>query len=49
MSDLKIMPPDVDDILELWRNEIFATLNCIQIGKIEKVNSNQTVEIMIQV
>ena len=49
MSDPTIMPPDLDDVLLELKNEIFATMNCIQIGKIEKVNSNQTVEIMLQV
>jgi len=49
MSDIQINPPDLDDVLELLKNNIFANLNCVQIGKIEKVNDNQTVEIMIQV
>ena len=49
MSDQTIVPPDLDDVLLEMKNETFATLNCIQIGKIQKVNDNQTVEIMIQV
>lgn len=49
MSNEQIMPPDLDDVLEIWRNEIFATINCIQIGKIEKVNTDQTVEIALQI
>lgn len=41
--------PDQEDVLNEWRNDIFATLNCVQIGKIEKVNSNQTVSVSLQV
>lgn len=48
MAEQTIIPPDMDDILVEIKNEIFATMNCIQIGKIEKVNSNQTCEISIQ-
>ena len=48
MSDQTITPPDLDDVLSELKNSIFSTMNCIQIGKIEKVNSNQTVEIQIQ-
>lgn len=43
-----VIPPDLDDVLGELKNSIFATLNCIQIGKIEKVNDNQTVEIQLQ-
>lgn len=46
--DQTIIPPDMDDLLVEMKNEIFATMNCIQIGKIEKVNSNQTCEISLQ-
>ncbi len=49
MSDTQINPPDLDDVLDIWKNDILANINCIQIGKIEKVNSNQTVEIQIQI
>lgn len=49
MSGQTILPPDFDDILLELKNEIFANLNCVQIGKIQKVNNNQTVEIQIQV
>ncbi len=49
MPDQTVNPPDLDDVLNEKKNEIFATFNCIQIGKIEKLNSNQTVEIKIQV
>lgn len=44
------MPPDLKIVTKELRNEIFATLNCIQIGKIEKVTSaEQTVEVTIQI
>ena len=49
MSDQSIIPPDFDDVLAELKNSIFANINCVQIGKIETVNDNQTVEIMIQV
>ena len=49
MSDRPIHEPDFDDVLEELKADIFATLNCVQIGRIEKVNDNQTVEILIQV
>lgn len=48
MSNQTVTPPDLDDVLGELKNSIFATLNCIQIGKIEKVNDNQTVEIQLQ-
>jgi hypothetical protein len=52
MSDFKaqtINEPDLDDLLAELKNEIFATFNCVQIGKIESVNYNeQTVELKIQ-
>lgn len=47
--DQTINPPDLDDVLLGLKNEIFADLNCVQIGRIQKVNSNQTVEILLQV
>ena len=49
MSNTQVNPPDLDDVLNLLRNDIFANLNCVQIGKIEKVNNNQTADIQIQV
>ena len=49
MSSQTINPPDLDDVLIGLKNEIFADLNCVQIGRIQKVNSNQTVEILLQV
>lgn len=47
--DQTINPPDLEDVLKEYNNQVFATMNCIQIGQIEKVNDNQTVEIKIQV
>lgn len=45
-----VIPPDLDDVLAELKNEIFATLNCIQIGKIESINKDeQSAEIQIQV
>lgn len=53
MSDIRnqtIVPPDLDDLLAELKNEIFANLNCIQIGKIESFNKDeQTAEVQIQV
>jgi len=49
MTSQTVIPPDLDDVLAELKNSIFANMNCIQIGKIEKVNSDQTVEINIQV
>ena len=43
-----IIPPDLDDLLAENRDTVFANLNCTQVGKIEKVNNDQTVEIKIQ-
>lgn len=48
MSDPSIIPPDLDDLLEELKNSIFAKINCVEIGRIERVNDNQTVEIQIQ-
>lgn len=49
MSDI-IYPPDLDDLLDVHKTEIFANLNCVQIGKIESVNtSEQSAEIELQV
>ena len=43
-----INPPDLDDLLAESRDTVFANMNCVQVGKIEKVNNDQTVEIKIQ-
>ena len=49
MSDQTVFPPDLDDVLAELKNSIFATLNCVQIGRIENINDNQTVGIALQV
>lgn len=50
MFKQSVYPPDLNDLLSDLKNEIFATFNCIQIGKISSFNkSQQTAEIMIQV
>jgi len=49
MSEQTHFPPDLTQVLKEFKNEIFANLNCVQIGKIQKVNDNQTVEINLQV
>lgn len=43
-----IIPPDLDDLLAESRDSVFSNLNCIQVGKLEKVNDDQTVEVKIQ-
>jgi hypothetical protein len=53
MKDLlpdEILPPNLKILLNEARAEIFSTLNCVQIGKIEKITpETQTVEISIQI
>ena len=50
MSDPTIQPPDGDDILEELKAEIFATLNCVQVGRVEEVNAGEnTVSVRIQI
>ena len=44
------LSPDFTNTLATMKNNIFATLNCIQIGKIESYStSTQTAEIALQV
>ena len=43
-----INPPNLDDLLSESRDAVFSNLNCVQVGKLEKVNDDQTVEIKIQ-
>jgi hypothetical protein len=44
------MEPDIKILMDEMKSEIFATMNCIQIGRVESVNlSEQTVEAAIQV
>jgi hypothetical protein len=46
----KNLPPNLDVILSDLKRDIFATLNCVQIGKVAKVNKDdQTVEVQIQI
>jgi hypothetical protein len=46
----EIIPPNIKILLNELRAEIFSTLNCVQIGKIEKVTpAAQTVEITLQI
>ena len=50
MTSSQQMPPNLRTLLEDLKVEIFSTLNCIQIGKIEKITApQQTVEITIQI
>lgn len=49
MSKATILPPDFDDVLADLKREIFAQMNCVQIGKVESYNTaEQTVEIQLQ-
>lgn len=43
-----IFPPDLDDLLAESRQAIFANINCVQVGKLTKINDDQTCEIEIQ-
>jgi hypothetical protein len=50
MNDTERMPPKLETVLNELKSEIFATFNCIQIGKINKVTpADQTVEIELQI
>lgn len=50
MLEQQILPPNLEDLFAEFKNAVFASMNCIQIGKIETVNlEEQTVEIQIQV
>lgn len=50
MSDPTRYPPDFDDVLVELKREIFANLNCIQIGKITLFDPiTQTAQVQIQV
>lgn len=49
-SNEQVNPPSIKVLLDELRAEIFASLNCVQIGKIEKVTpAEQTVEISLQI
>lgn len=43
MSDQFIVPPDLESVLEQIENEVFATLNCIQVGRIEEFDATRQV------
>ena len=50
MSDPSILTPDFDDILNERMNRLLATLNCLQVAKIQSVNlTTQTLSAEIQV
>lgn len=50
MSDQSIIEPDYDDTLVEIKTETFATLNCIQIGRIVAFNkSEQTANVELQI
>lgn len=50
MSKQTIYPPDLDDLLANLKNEIFATMNCIQMGQINTYNkAEQSATIQLQV
>lgn len=54
MSDIfnvnEKMPPNLKEILDDHAAKIYAGLNCVNIGRIEKVNtSEQTVEVTLQI
>jgi hypothetical protein len=45
-----ILPPNLDTLLLNLRRDIFANINCVQIGKVTKITSAaQTVEVQIQI
>lgn len=46
----EMMPPSIKILLDDLRAEIFATINCVQIAKVEKVTpGEQTIEASIQI
>jgi hypothetical protein len=50
MKSDKMMPPNLKILMDELRAEIFATLNCMQLAKIEKVTiGEQTIEASIQI
>jgi hypothetical protein len=50
MNPSEMMPPNLKIILDEVKADIFATLNCIQIGKISKITAaEQTIEIELQI
>jgi len=50
MTQNDVLPPDLSDVIEDAKKDIFATMNCVQIGKIEAVDNNkQTVSVTLQI
>lgn len=50
MNQNDVLPPDLSDIIDDAKKDIFATMNCVQIGKIESVdNSKQIVSVTLQI
>jgi hypothetical protein len=43
-----ILPPGFDDVLTELKDSMFANFNCVQIGKLTKINTDQTCELEIQ-
>ncbi len=43
-----IVPPDLPTILNKKQQETMRKINCIQVGRLEKINDNQTCEISLQ-
>lgn len=49
MAEINKLNYDLEDVIFAMKNNIFSTMNCIKIGKIEKVTtSEQTIEAQIQ-
>lgn len=49
MAKRTIYPPDMDDLLAALKNNIFATLNCINVGKINSYDTTtQSAKIELQ-
>ena len=50
MSDQTRVPPNLEDLFVEIKREVFATLNCVQIGRIQSFDATQqTAEIVLQV
>lgn len=46
----KNLPPNLDVVLSDLKREIFATLNCVQVGRVTKVTgADQSVEVQLQI
>lgn len=50
MNQNDVLPPDLQNVLKDVKKDIFSSMNCVQIGKIESVdNSKQTVSVALQI